>query len=99
MPKKANKAKTTNELSSNNENIKRKQIRKKQRDTKNQNKVFSDTDDTSLDDNSNDGNIYPITPSILNSGKSVNGKYYYLWVELTTELFMHIYFFNLADIH
>jgi len=54
--------------------IKRKQIRRKQKDNKNRNKRFSDTD-TSLDDNLNDGNIYPIT-SFLSSGKSVNSKYY-----------------------
>ncbi|XP_077276928.1 uncharacterized protein LOC143908251 [Temnothorax americanus] len=69
--KKANKAKTTNELSSNNEDIRREHIRKKQRDNKNRNKRFSDTDETSLDDDSNDGNIYPVT-SFLNSEKTVN---------------------------
>jgi len=56
------------------EDIKRKRIRRKQKDNKNRNKRFSDTD-TSLDNNSNDENIYPTT-SFLSSGKSVNGKYY-----------------------
>ncbi|XP_067208082.1 protein PFC0760c-like isoform X2 [Linepithema humile] len=48
-------------------------MRKKQKDNKNQNKRFSDTD-TSLDDNSNDENIYPIT-SFLKSRKSVNDTF------------------------
>lgn len=73
--KKANKAKTSNELSSNNEDIKKKRIRKKRRDNKSQNIRFSDSD-TSFDNNNDDENTYPIT-SILNSRKSINGKYYF----------------------
>lgn len=72
--KKANKAKTTNELSSHNEDIRKERIRKKQRN-RTRNKRFSDTDDTSLNDSSNDGNIYSI-PSFPNLEKSTNGKYY-----------------------
>lgn len=72
--KKANKAKTTNELTSHNEDIKRKRIRKRQKDNKSRNERFSDTD-TSVDENSNDDNIYPIT-SFLSSEKSMNSKYY-----------------------
>lgn len=81
--KKANKAKTTNDLSSHNEDIKSKRKRNKQRaENKNRNKRFSDTD-TSLDDDSSDGNNYPVTSFLNiqktnNSEKTVNGKYYYL---------------------
>lgn len=74
--KKANKAKSTNELSSHNEDIKKiLRMRKKRKDNKSRNTRFSDTD-TSIDNNSNDGNTYPII-SILSSKKSMNGKYYF----------------------
>lgn len=79
--KKANKARTTNELSSHNEGIRKERTRKKQRVNKNRNKRFSDTslDNTSFDDSSNDGNTYPI-PSFPISKKSVNGKYILLFM-------------------
>jgi len=84
--KKANKAKSTSELSSHNEDIKRKwRKQRKQKCNKSLNKRFSDTD-ASLD-NSNDENIYPIT-SFPNSGKSTNDKYYY--IVLTIKLRMHM---------
>ncbi|XP_039302731.1 uncharacterized protein LOC113003541 [Solenopsis invicta] len=67
--KKANKAKSTNELSSNNEDFKKKKILKKHKDNKTRHNT--DTDNTSLDEYSNNGNSYPVT-SFLNLEKSVN---------------------------